>query len=55
MMNGTEWPSPALNLPKIEEHINKILASTGVDPPSLTPGFLFTSVDLYKCFKAYNH
>ncbi|KAF3457211.1 hypothetical protein FNV43_RR01868 [Rhamnella rubrinervis] len=37
VMNGTEWPSPAQNLSKIEEHVKKILASTGVDVPSLIP------------------
>ncbi|KAK3016179.1 hypothetical protein RJ639_007019 [Escallonia herrerae] len=34
-MNGTDWPSPATNLPNVEEQIKKILAATGVDVPSL--------------------
>lgn len=39
-MNGTDWPSPAANLLNVEEQIKKILAATGVDVPSLAPGFL---------------
>ncbi|XP_054785728.1 mediator of RNA polymerase II transcription subunit 33A-like isoform X2 [Prosopis cineraria] len=38
LMNGTDWPSPAANLLNVEEQIRKILAATGVDVPSLTPG-----------------
>ncbi|KAL3531373.1 hypothetical protein ACH5RR_010695 [Cinchona calisaya] len=34
-MNGTDWPSPALNLANIVQQIKKILAATGVDVPSL--------------------
>ncbi|CAN8258357.1 unnamed protein product [Cochlearia groenlandica] len=37
-MNGMDWPSPAANLSKVEEYIKKILATTGVDIPSLAPG-----------------
>lgn len=37
-MNGMDWPSPAANLSKVEEYIEKILATTGVDIPSLAPG-----------------
>ncbi|GLT81473.1 hypothetical protein SLA2020_528570 [Shorea laevis] len=37
-MNGMDWPSPAANLSNVEEHINKILAATGVDVPSLAAG-----------------
>lgn len=37
-MNGTDWPSPAANLYNVEEQIKKILASTGVDIPSLSAG-----------------
>ncbi|KAL4588205.1 hypothetical protein LXL04_001087 [Taraxacum kok-saghyz] len=37
-MNGTDWPSPATNLSMVEQNINKILAATGVDVPSLSPG-----------------
>uniref|UniRef100_A0A1J3IQ93 Mediator of RNA polymerase II transcription subunit 33A n=1 Tax=Noccaea caerulescens TaxID=107243 RepID=A0A1J3IQ93_NOCCA len=36
-MNGMDWPSPAANLSKVEEYIEKILATTGVDIPSLAP------------------
>ena len=39
-MNGTDWPSPAANLSNVEEQIKKILATTGVDIPSLAAGFL---------------
>ncbi|CAI9288624.1 unnamed protein product [Lactuca saligna] len=35
-MNGTDWPSPATNLSMVEQNINKILAATGVDVPSLS-------------------
>ncbi|XP_073066110.1 mediator of RNA polymerase II transcription subunit 33A-like isoform X1 [Primulina eburnea] len=35
LMNGMDWPSPAANLSIIEEQINKILASTGVNVPCL--------------------
>nr|XP_029143291.1 mediator of RNA polymerase II transcription subunit 33A isoform X2 [Arachis hypogaea] len=34
-MNGTDWPSPAANLSLVEQQIKKILATTGVDVPSL--------------------
>nr|XP_043612236.1 mediator of RNA polymerase II transcription subunit 33A-like [Erigeron canadensis] len=37
-MNGTDWPSPATNLSMVEQNLNKILASTGVDVPSLSSG-----------------
>ncbi|KAI3668203.1 hypothetical protein L6452_43280 [Arctium lappa] len=37
-MNGTDWPSPATNLAMVEKNINKILAATGVDVPSLSAG-----------------
>lgn len=37
-MNGTDWPSPAANLSMVEQNINKILAATGVDVPSLFAG-----------------
>ncbi|KAI3526782.1 hypothetical protein L1887_06045 [Cichorium endivia] len=37
-MNGTDWPSPATNLSMVEQNINKILAATGVDVPSLSVG-----------------
>lgn len=37
-MNGVDWPSPATNLSTVEEYIKKILATTGVDIPSLAPG-----------------
>lgn len=37
-MNGTDWPSPAGNLSMVEQSINKILAATGVDVPSLFAG-----------------
>lgn len=37
-MNGTDWPSPAANLSMVEQHINKLLAATGVDVPSLSAG-----------------
>ncbi|KAG2721669.1 hypothetical protein I3760_02G091900 [Carya illinoinensis] len=37
-MNGTDWPSPAANLSNVEEQIKKILATTGVDIPSLSAG-----------------
>ncbi|KAF8053707.1 hypothetical protein N665_1381s0006 [Sinapis alba] len=36
-MNGMDWPNPATNLSNVEEYIKKILATTGVDIPSLTP------------------
>ncbi|KAJ4887219.1 Mediator of RNA polymerase II transcription subunit 33A [Raphanus sativus] len=36
-MNGIDWPNPAANLSKVEEYIKKILATTGVDIPSLAP------------------
>ena len=39
-MNGTDWPSPAVNLSYVEEQIKKILAATGVHIPSLAAGFL---------------
>nr|GEU51848.1 mediator of RNA polymerase II transcription subunit 33A-like [Tanacetum cinerariifolium] len=39
-MNGTDWPSPATNLSLVEQNINKILAATGVDVPSLSAGRL---------------
>lgn len=35
LMNGTEWPSPAMNLSNVEEQIKKILATTGVDVPRI--------------------
>ncbi|XP_044484283.1 mediator of RNA polymerase II transcription subunit 33A-like isoform X2 [Mangifera indica] len=37
-MNGMDWPSPAANLLNVEEHIRRILATTGVDIPSLSAG-----------------
>ncbi|KAM0966272.1 hypothetical protein EV2_022680 [Malus domestica] len=37
-MNGTDWPSPAVNLSYVEEQIKKILAATGVHVPSLAAG-----------------
>ncbi|XP_048336798.2 mediator of RNA polymerase II transcription subunit 33B isoform X1 [Ziziphus jujuba] len=37
-MNGTDWPSPAANLSTVEQQIKKILATTGVDVPSLLVG-----------------
>ncbi|CAH2052914.1 unnamed protein product [Thlaspi arvense] len=37
-MNGVDWPSPATNLSNVEDYIKKILATTGVDIPSLAPG-----------------
>ncbi|KAI3742728.1 hypothetical protein L1987_60422 [Smallanthus sonchifolius] len=37
-MNGTDWPSPAANLSMVEKNINKILAATGVDVPSVFTG-----------------
>ncbi|CAI9285367.1 unnamed protein product [Lactuca saligna] len=37
-MNGTDWPSPAANLSKVEEHIKNILAATRVNVPSLLAG-----------------
>ncbi|KAG5415645.1 hypothetical protein IGI04_003212 [Brassica rapa subsp. trilocularis] len=36
-MNGIDWPNPAANLSNVEEYIKKILATTGVDIPSLAP------------------
>lgn len=39
-MNGVDWPSPAANLSNVEDHIRKILATTGVDIPSLAAGLL---------------
>ncbi|KAG2317318.1 hypothetical protein Bca52824_020440 [Brassica carinata] len=36
-MNGVDWPNPAANLSNVEEYIKKILATTGVDIPSLAP------------------
>ncbi|CAH8360175.1 unnamed protein product [Eruca vesicaria subsp. sativa] len=36
-MNGMDWPNPAANLSNVEEFIKKILATTGVDIPSLAP------------------
>lgn len=37
-MNGTDWPSPAASLAMVEKNINKILAATGVEVPSLSAG-----------------
>lgn len=37
-MNGTDWPSPATNFSILEQNMNKILATTGVDVPSLSAG-----------------
>ncbi|XP_057964182.1 mediator of RNA polymerase II transcription subunit 33A-like isoform X2 [Malania oleifera] len=37
-MNGTDWPSPALNLSVLEQQIKKILAGTGVDVPLFSAG-----------------
>uniref|UniRef100_A0A803MX65 Mediator of RNA polymerase II transcription subunit 33A n=1 Tax=Chenopodium quinoa TaxID=63459 RepID=A0A803MX65_CHEQI len=34
-MNGTDWPSPAANLSMVEQQIHKVLATTGIDVPSL--------------------
>ncbi|CAH8320369.1 unnamed protein product [Eruca vesicaria subsp. sativa] len=36
-MDGLDWPNPAANLSNVEEYIQKILATTGVDIPSLAP------------------
>lgn len=36
-MNGTDWPSPAANLAIVEQQIQKLLAATGIDVPSLAP------------------
>ncbi|XP_038723741.1 mediator of RNA polymerase II transcription subunit 33A isoform X2 [Tripterygium wilfordii] len=38
IMNGTDWPSPAASLSNVEDKIKKILATTGVDVPSLAAG-----------------
>lgn len=40
-MNGTDWPSPAANLSTVEEHIKKILETTGVNVPSLVAGSFY--------------
>ncbi|PIA39289.1 hypothetical protein AQUCO_02600026v1 [Aquilegia coerulea] len=37
-MNGTDWPSPAAYLSTAEDQIKRILATTGVDVPSLAQG-----------------
>lgn len=37
-MNGSDWPSPAANLSLVEQQIKNILATTGVDVPSLAVG-----------------
>ncbi|XP_030465942.1 mediator of RNA polymerase II transcription subunit 33A [Syzygium oleosum] len=37
-MNGTDWPSPAANLANVEGQIRRILATTGVNIPSLATG-----------------
>lgn len=37
-MNGTDWPSPSVNLSMVEQQIKKMLAETGVDVPSLAAG-----------------
>ena len=37
-MNGSDWPSPSVNLSMVEEHIKKIVAATGVDVPRLVTG-----------------
>ncbi|XP_039793952.1 mediator of RNA polymerase II transcription subunit 33A-like [Panicum virgatum] len=37
-MNGSDWPSPSVNLSMVEEHIKKIVAATGVDVPRLVSG-----------------
>ncbi|KAF8731892.1 hypothetical protein HU200_015837 [Digitaria exilis] len=37
-MNGSDWPSPSANLSMVEEHIKKIVATTGVDVPRLATG-----------------
>uniref|UniRef100_K3ZQ37 Mediator of RNA polymerase II transcription subunit 33A n=1 Tax=Setaria italica TaxID=4555 RepID=K3ZQ37_SETIT len=37
-MNGSDWPSPSVNLSMVEEHIKKIVATTGVDVPRLVAG-----------------
>lgn len=34
-MNGTDWPSPAANLSIVEQQIHKVLATTGIEVPSL--------------------
>ena len=49
-MNGMDWPSPAANLLNVEEEIKKIVAATGVDVPSLAPGFLLLTLVSSKCF-----
>ncbi|KAL5701678.1 hypothetical protein ACHQM5_026990 [Ranunculus cassubicifolius] len=37
-MNGTDWPSPAAFLSTAEEQIKRILATTGVNVPSVVQG-----------------
>ncbi|CAN6197275.1 unnamed protein product [Urochloa humidicola] len=37
-MNGSDWPSPSVNISMVEEHIKKIVAATGVDVPKLVTG-----------------
>ncbi|PWZ38467.1 Mediator of RNA polymerase II transcription subunit 33B [Zea mays] len=37
-MNGSDWPSPSVNLSMVDEHIKKIVAATGVDVPKLVTG-----------------
>ncbi|CAD6220630.1 unnamed protein product [Miscanthus lutarioriparius] len=37
-MNGSDWPSPSVNLSMVDEHIKKIVAATGVDVPRLVTG-----------------
>lgn len=45
-MNGTDWPSPAANLANVEGQIRRILATTGVNIPSLAAGNL-SSQEVY--------
>lgn len=49
-MNGTDWPSPAVNLSYVEEQIKKILAATGVDIPSLAAGIIILVILFFNQF-----
>ncbi|WZY72864.1 hypothetical protein YC2023_005104 [Brassica napus] len=51
-MNGIDWPNPAANLSNVEEYIKKILATTGVDIPSLAPAAFVSLAITYKVDKA---
>lgn len=53
-MNGTDWPSPAANLSKVEEHIKNILAATRVNVPSLLAGF-FSNLHICPSFILSSH